>query len=327
MRYGLHTVADLRTRLNNLYPFRILSAHTETEHFYEREDTGKVVASVTSRLSFVDKPYLKKWYAKKAIEHIKDNLPRLLAGDEGVLAEASGAAERSRDFSAGVGTSAHDAVDRWLSRWIESDTRPDYSAVICLEELCKEHGVEPKGEEIAACRSFDKFIEETEIIPIASEIRIWYEEGKDAFAGTVDAIFLYLKTRKGREGRKDCAHDYETQASGVWWCAACGREVDVELILNDWKSSNTIRGKDDYALQSTAYRKAIEKASGIKFSGVWVIRLSKEKAEYEICAVTDGKQAWLEWIAISRAFDARSTREVKSLLEPLEGKKVISLYD
>ena len=317
---------SIRTSLDSAWKFVVIPCHTADAHFYKREDTGRLAASVTTKLSFVAKPYLQTWYVTKAIDHVHENLDRLLAGDKGVLTEAGSAAVRSRDRSADIGTSAHDAFDKNLTRWLQGGTRPD-SAVTDINALCQEKGVEPRGEEIAACRSYDKFLDENEIIPLASEIRVWYEEGKDCYAGSVDAVFLNLTVHKGREGDKDHAHDYTAQAGGIWWCA-CGRETEPKLILNDWKTSNTIRGKDDYALQSVAYAQAIEKATGLKFDGIWVIRFNKKYADYEICAVTDRKSAWKEFISISRAFDAKNERTVRpSLLEPLKTKQVFSLYD
>lgn len=319
-----YDVAILRSTLDGAWAHGIDPCHTAEAHFYKRKDTGRVASSVTTKLGFVSKPYLQTWYVKRAIEHVRENLDRLLSGDEGVLAEAGGAAIRSRDTSAEIGTSAHDAFDRNLTRWIAQGTRPG-SAVEDLNALCEAKGVTPRGEEIAACRSYDRFLDENEIIPLASEIRIWYEEGKDCYAGSVDAVFLSLKVHKERIGEEGHIHDYTPQESGIWWCA-CGREVDPKLILGDHKTSNAIRGKDDYAQQSVAYAKAIEKETGLKFDDIWVMRYGKGRAEYEVCAVTDRKQAWEEFIAISRAYDRKKERgEHASLLEPLTTKQVIRI--
>lgn len=320
-----YDVARLRSRLRNSLSFTVESAHTEHAHRYQRTDTGRLAWSVTTKLGFVDKPWLSAWRIKRAVEYIRENLPRLLAGDEGVLAEASGAGDRFRDKAAGIGTTAHDAFDSFLTEWIDKDKRPEGSSVVFLEANCRKAGTEPRGEEIAACRSFDLFVEGHEIIPLASEIRVWYEEGKDCFAGTVDACFLWLTVYKGREGDKGHAHSYTPQTSGQWWCT-CDREVTPALVLADWKSSNSIINHDDYALQGTAYIKAIEKAVGVRFDAGWVVRVGKTRAEYQVCRIVDTKQAWREFITISRAFDSKEEREKKGLLEDMAKKEKISLY-
>lgn len=323
--YGLNDIEGLRSRLNSCFP-PIATRHTETQHFYERTDTGRVAASVTGRLGFVAKPYLQTWYAKLAIEHVDQGRSLCVTEEDWqlLLDGAKGAAVRSRDTSAEIGTSAHDAFDGYLTSWIQNGTRPD-SAVSILEDTCNRLRVPPRGEEIAACRSFDKFIAENEIIPLVSEIKVWYEEGKDCFAGSVDAAFLWFKVRKDRTGQSETldgqthSHDYVLQESGIWWCY-CGREVESRLILGDWKTSNSIKGKDDYAQQSTAYAVAIEKAAKLKFDAIWIVRFNKAHADYEIAKVGDRKAAWKEFLTISRAFDAKEARGKDSLLAPFEKK-------
>lgn len=331
-KYGPDDIESLRSLFNSCFPL-ISTQHTETEHFYKNENSGRIVASVTGRLSFVSKPYLQTWYAKLAIEHIDQGRPFCSTEEdwEVLLEGAKGAAVRSRDTSAEIGTSAHDAYDKYLASWIRTGTRPD-SAVDTLTELCAEKNVEARGEEIAACRSFDRFIAEQEIIPLTSELKVWYEAGKDCFAGSVDAAFLWLRPRKGRvgetevvdlEGNKHIAHDYIPQEdSAVWWCPPCGREVEPQLVLGDWKTSNSIKGKDDYAQQGTGYAKAIEIAAKVRFDGIWVVRFNKGYASYEIAKVRDRKAAWQEFLTISRAFDAKEARGKESLLGPLEEKVI-----
>lgn len=323
-KHKSYDLVPLRERINNAFSYRIVPAHTSEGHFYQREDTGKVAASVTTKLAFVSKGYLHKWYSKMAVEHVRANLERLVHGDLSVLDEAQHAGERSRDDSAGIGTTAHGAVDAYNTEWIKSGSRPA-SAVNFLAEGSR-------GEEIAACRSFDKFISENEVLPVASEIQIWYEKWKDCYAGTVDSIFLFREVYKERCGKEGCkaianigAHDYERQTNGILWCIECNREVTEKFILGDIKTSNTIKGKSEYAHQTEAYARAIETAVGIKFEAVWILRLEKSKADYEILKVGNRKQAWKEWLAISRAYDLSRERGEEELLVPLVERDVITI--
>lgn len=321
----MYDVTTIQSSLRRAFPAdRIISDHSDDNHYYKDAITGKRTASVTTRLSFVSKPYLQTWYAKRAVEFIRENLPVLLGGEMSILDDALGAATRSRDSSAQIGTNAHEAYDRYLQEWIRTGRRPDKSSAQWLDPGAS-------GDEICATRSFDRFLNETELIPVASEIRVWYEKGTDCFAGTVDALFILLTVRKGRQGQQGqqgCAHDYSYQeASKVFWCVRCGRECDAKLILGDHKTSNSIKGKDDYAQQGNAYAKAIEIATGIKIDEVWVMRYGKSKAEYEVARVTDRKQAWREFVAISRAFDTVASRGDGLLLAPLKEKITASLYD
>lgn len=311
-----YDVVDLRARIASAFPFRIIPAHTAEGHFYKREDTGRVAASVTTKLGFVAKGYLYKWYAKLAAEHVRTNLDRLLSGDLTVLDEAQHAGEKSRDDSAGIGTTAHGAIDAYNTKWIKSGVRP-----ASAKDFLKEGS---RGEEIAACRSYDKFLDEHEIIPLASELQVWYEVGKDCYAGTIDSIILSLEVYKERNGSSECKHDYVPQPSGIYWCATCQRETKARLILGDVKTSNTIKGKSEYAHQTEAYARAVQSALGIKFDAVWILRFDKSRADYEILKIGDRKQAWKEWLAISRAYD-RSHERVGELLVPLTEREVIKI--
>lgn len=320
-RFKSYDISELRTRLASCFP-PVVPRHTATAHYYERTDSGRVTASVTTKQSFVGKSYLKQWAVNVGIDLIEANFDRLNTADWPlILAEARQAHTGSLEQSADIGTTAHKAIDRYLRDWISKGSRAETSAAFLGSNSTR-------GEEIAACRSFDRLIKDLELIPVASEISIWYETLRDCFAGNVDAIFILRSPRQDREGNKECTHDYARQPSGVLWCAkaGCGREVTESLILIDWKTSNSIREKSDYAQQSEAYARAIEKAAGIRFKEVWIVRLSKARAEYEICKVADRKQAWKEFIAISRAYDIKEVRgEQRSLLVPLLTREVINI--
>lgn len=318
----MYDIVVLKTRLASAFPLdSIVADHTDNEHYYRNTQTGTRAASVTTKLGIINKGYLQAWYAKLTVEYIRERLSLLCAGDLSVLESARGAASRSRDTSAEIGTSAHDAYDRYLTEWITIGSRPDTPSRNFLSP-------EAGGDEICATRSFDRFLNEVEIIPVASEIKVWYEHGNDCFAGTVDALFIVLTVRKDRSGDPRCQHDYQYQeGSKVFWCPVCDRECNAKLVLGDHKTSNSIKGKDDYAQQGNAYAKAIEKATGIKIDEVWVMRYGKTKAEYEVMKVKNRKQAWAEFLGISRAYDIIAARGEQSLLVPLKEKVTQSLYD
>jgi len=318
-------VDTIRDRLRSAFPV-IRAAHTEEGHRYYNEGSGEHAWSVTTKLGFVAKGYLPRWYSKRSVEHIRENLSLLCSGELSVLEQALTAGEDSRDTSGRIGTSSHEAVEHYLTAWIDHKARPHGSVAQYLNG-------EPRGEEVAACRSFDRLIAENEIIPLASELRVWYKNSRDSFAGTVDAVLLKFVVRNGREGqegvrdlfgKEHTVHDYVHQKGRIFWCPACGREVKAYLILADWKTSNNIKEKDDYAQQDVAYAKAVEKATGLKFDELWVVRLDKHQAAYEICKVNDRKAAWNEFIKISRAFDERQKR-TEYLLAPLADRKVIKI--
>lgn len=304
-----YDVSHLRDLFASCMP-PIVARHTETAHRYENENTGKLAWSTTTQLGIVDKSkWLKGWAAKKAVEHVRSNRERLSGYEfDTVLDEASRAHSVRLDEASGWGTTAHSAYDRFMQSWLDNDTQPEESCVRFLEENCRKEGVEPKGEEIAACRSFDLFLREEEVIPLASELQCWYEKKEIVFAGTVDSVLLWLRPRKGRVGTLHGKHDYVQQDTSTLWCAVCNREVDPVLTLGDWKTSGSIK-KDEYCWQTVSYAKAIEEAAGVTFDEILIVRFSKQKAEYELVRVADRKRAWDEFKAISKCFSALQDRE------------------
>lgn len=312
-----YDLLSLREILHKAFPEGlVLADHDQTGHWYKNSKTNGRAASVTTKQNVVSKPYLRQWSANRAVEYISANIDRLRSGDVSVLDEARRAHTMELETAGSIGTTAHDAIDKFCQRWIDTG-HTEGSAADYLDPSAR-------GEEVAACRSFDKFREEVEFTPIASEIKVWYEEGKDCYAGTVDSVLIVREVYKGLAGTTGCKHDYSQQGSPILWCVECGRTVKEKLILGDWKTSNQISNKDEYAEQTEAYARAIEKGTGLKFDGIWVIRFDKSKAEYEIMKVADRPRAWRRFLQTSRLFDARMKSD-EPLLEPLVKRKIITL--
>jgi len=64
---------------------------------------------------------------------------------------------------------------------------------------------------------------------------------------------------------------------------AIGRGRNGELIVVDWKTSNAIR--NEYALQLSAYAKALEEMQGEPVSEGWIVRFGKKGVEFETCKI------------------------------------------
>lgn len=313
-----YEISELREQLALAFPRGLIEAdHTETEHWYKNTRTGVRAASVTTKQSVVGKGYLKQWAVNRAVEHAIQNVARINNGDSSVFDEARRAHTNELETAGNIGTKAHGAFDLFCQHWIETGERWGETAQFLKEGA--------RGEEIAACRSFDKFKAEVEFVPIASELKIWYEKGGDVFAGTVDSVLAVREPYKELVGDTRCNHDYAPQRPPILWCTRCGRTVKQKVVLGDWKTSNQINNKDEYAEQTVAYERAIALKLGSKFiQDIWVVRLSKERAEYEIMRVSDRAGAWKRYLATSRLFDTRMNIP-GPLLEPLQKKLIITI--
>lgn len=311
----------LREELKAAFPEGlVVSDHDDTGHWYKNTETGKRAASVTTKQGIAAKGFLKQWAVNRAIEHVRDQQLRLPAELEAVLEEAKYAHKTTLESAGDIGTKTHNAVEDFCEDWIKFG-RPAKSAMSYLKEGSP-------LETIATARSFDLVRKDFNFIPIAVETRVWYEKGKDCYAGTTDMVCLFFEPIKVNPcnmldelGIHDLTANSESKTT---WCPTCDSTFSPKLMLWDWKSSNQVQQKEDYAEQAAAYAKAIEVKTGWKFDGIWVIRLSKVKAEYEVVVVNDTKRAFDNFIATSRHFDQKHKSE-QSLLTPLKTKNVIRI--
>lgn len=314
----VYAIDRLRAELDTAFPEGSIRAeHTTTQHYYRDVRSGVLAPSVTTIQQILSKPYLRQWAVNQTIEYIRIHHERYTDGEHlEVLAEAKNAHHNTRDQAAEWGTKAHGAFEDYLNEWIKEGVRPQKSAAVYLKE-----GAD--AEEIAACRSFDKFLDENEIVPIASEKQVFYNKGGVLFAGTVDSVIIVREVYKDRVGDKTCQHDYAPQDKKLW-CVKCNREVREKLVLGDWKTSNHLNGKNEYATQTTAYSKSIEYAVKWKFKEIWVVRFDKKFAHYDIVKVADRERAWELFKANARHYNILSKQE-DTLLEPLKVKNIIKL--
>lgn len=311
--YEVHT---LRSELAHAFPSgKVEPAHTQRGHFYKIEGRGDVAPSVTTVQSIESKSYLKQWAVNRAVEYINDNLPQLCSGDTGVLEHARYAHRRELDFAGEVGTTAHDAAEKYVKHWIETGEKKE-SATEFL-------GADALPEEIAGTRSFDKFIKENELMPIGSEVRVWYSKGKDVYAGTIDSIYLMGEVYKNRDGSMTCAHDYSPQGNGRQWCVKCGRMIVWKLVEIDYKTSNTVDGKNDYAEQVVAYAHAVEKITKWKFDDILILQLDKKKAKYTMFRVNNRARALKRFLVTLRHYVEKP--EDENLLTPIYEKLIIKI--
>lgn len=320
----IYDIPRLRAQLTSAFPEgSIVGEHTATEHWYRNRGTGQLAPSVTTIQSILTKPYLRQWSVNQAIRHISAEL--FVPGQvihveserfEEILKQSSRAHENTRDQAAEWGTKAHQAFEDYLNDWINTGTH---------KESAKDYLKEGAAiEEIAACRSFDRFVGENEIVPIAAELKVWYDKAGVTFAGTADAIVVVRDVYKDRVGGQGCNHDYAPQEKKLW-CCMCGREVTERLVLGDWKTSNVVAGKNEYAFQTSAYAKSIEIQTNWKFKDVWIVRFDKAKADYEIVKVIDRKKSFSVFCSIAKTFKKMKEIENIKLLEQNNKKHIITI--
>ncbi|MEA3399326.1 MAG: hypothetical protein U9R00_02315, partial [Patescibacteria group bacterium] len=100
-----------------------VAKHDATGHQYLNSKTGELVRSVTTIIgSILAKPHLIKWAAKMSVEWllIEDRLEKLRdpATYNEILNGAILAHTDIRDSAGGIGTQAHNAIEKYIKEWI-----------------------------------------------------------------------------------------------------------------------------------------------------------------------------------------------------------------
>lgn len=314
---------ELREKINSVfYEGRVIPRHTETQHFYEDVTDNEIYASVTTKCALLSRDYYKQMAADKAVDHIVENIPRFSKMEPEEITEVFSYAreahkhdlKRAGDF----GTHGHDLVDRYVTEWIKTGSRPTDIKALVTPEI--------SNEGVCAGLSAVKFFDEFTLFPIVSERKVLSKKHK--YAGTLDSLFLVGEVYKGRVGEPRCNHWWFEKSGGKIKCDACKREEQLVLSLLDWKTSNQIFGvgsmsKFDYAMQVAAYSMAIKEMTKLTCKKHWIVRLDKKTPSYEIGVIADIKKAGKAFLAINEV--SNYARSPQPPIEPLFKKQVITL--
>lgn len=158
------------------------ACHDVFGHHYRSTETGVVVDSVTTKIS-IEKPHLKKWYAKLALEWMETRWRELTPENRAEMFNAAVlAGQDSRDAAGGIGTSGHEIIDLYLKSWLKTQKKPSN-----IQDFVQSK--EPDFRIIAAIRSAEKLFLKYNVVPIASELLVGDESL--GVAGTMDLLALF----------------------------------------------------------------------------------------------------------------------------------------
>lgn len=157
------------------------TAHDGSGHRYRNTITGNLQRSVTTKLGILSKPHLTKWSINMAIQwlQVEDRWQRLNHDSwrEEMINGAQMAHLDVRDDAGGVGTQAHNAIERYINDWIASGVRPADMKSFALPTD------DPRA--IASMRAVEMFFVKHDIVPIASELLVGMDKHS---AGTLDFL-------------------------------------------------------------------------------------------------------------------------------------------
>lgn len=235
---------------------------------FNAEGKREELDSVTTVLSVIDKPYLKQWAVKLAIESLKSNMlqpdgrikdfstEELYAWFE----EARYKHKEKLNEAGDIGHIAHNALEDAIQHAI------DFTGGVVLNcPQVKDDPYNPAPPENlrkaqnCADRAFEWMV--------AHNVRWLHTERK-----TYSLEYNYVGTLDGDALIDSCTDRF---------CKGCrGRVFKDRRAITDWKSSNQL--SDGYAYQTAAYQFShIEEFAELEIPDRWIMRLGKEEGDFE----------------------------------------------
>lgn len=296
-------VLELRAMVKEKLPTSlVIPEHDHMGHHYRYLPTNKVYDSVTTKSGILDNPRLKRWAANLAVQYIDRNWNVIASSHnkEDHYKAAVLAHEDELHDAGDIGTQGHQAIERYLQRWIDTNIKPADIRKFILGEDSRLWAI---------TRSAEMFINDFGMIPIASEIFV--ASPRHEYAGTLDCLALLLKERspgtKAMFGEHQCIESWgepteKSLRAKYWQCSECGRVVEPVFAIVDWKTSNSI-DKPEYAMQVAAYWQALVELTGLRPKELVIVRLDKDKARYEVMRVQDRPAAFRAFKHVTKVYD------------------------
>ena len=264
----------------------VVPAHTDEGHFYKHTGVNETYASVTTKGHISESDQLKLWAASQAVKYIDKNWDTITPENKKGIFQAAIMSHKDQFEEAGdIGTWGHGIVDEYLKWWLRFKTRPPDIRKFVKTEDSRLYAI---------TRSAELFCKDFQFIPIASELRI--ASVKHEFGGTLDALGMVKSPLKKKH----------------------------VFAVVDWKTSNSI-DKPEYALQTSAYWGGFYEMTGIRPQIIFIVRLDKTQAKYEVMQVNKPGEAYRTFLHATKIYDWLHNKKDK--LTPLNKKEKVSIYE
>jgi len=160
-----------------------IAEHDEYGHKYRNTRTNKTQVSVTTKLQVISRPHLIPWAVKCGALWLMegDRAQKLLNPNatEAMIQGMQMASTDIRDSAGGLGTQAHNAIERYINEWTALGKLPE--DIKAFAKPTDEAGA------IASMRAAEKWFKSKDIVPVVAEILV----GNDKFsAGQLDFLCL-----------------------------------------------------------------------------------------------------------------------------------------
>jgi len=268
-------IEDIQEILAKSIPQGIVSPeHDDFGHKYRHMPTNQLFASVTTKTSVLSSEHLKKWAARLAVEHIDRNwdlLNDLSPKEREAHYKAAILAHEDTLKDAGdIGTRGHEAVERYLNRWIDSGKRPDDIRRFIIGEDSRLWAI---------TRSAEQFCKDFEVIPIASELKV--ASVRHAFAGTLDSLML---VKKG-DGYVLAIVDFKTSNS-------VEKAEYAMQVAAYWQALNEMTRRNPKIARTGIYPEELI-----------ILQLDKYKMKYNVVKVVSRPESFRAFLNVSKVYD------------------------
>jgi len=290
------TLEQIQNIIREKVTGKIEACHDDFGHHYKFVNTDVIVDSVTQK-NVLDKPHLVPWAIGLAIvfleeenrfERLKDDKER-----EDLIRAAKLQYTDVRDNAGTIGGQAHDAIEDYTNKWIQTGQRPEDIKLFVYDTVQEEplvvngigmgtksyylkNGKQVNYKAIGGARSAEAAYKDYGVTPVACELLVGVQQHG---AGTLDLLVL---NRKG------------------------------ELELWDWKTSNNVN--DFYALQVSAYARFFEIMTGLKIKRCRIFKIDKTSDAFKPYDVPDIRGNFKIFKALSLVADWTTSRK-KKLIE------------
>lgn len=242
--------------------------------YYRFNDEGdrEIIDGVTTVLNVINKPYLKEWAVKLAIEAIRQRMMEpdgalVHLGTEDFLAllhEAKNKHKEKLNEAGDIGTLAHNSLEVAIQFAIDNTN----GVVLACPTVPANDGIPEENTRKAqnCVNAAFKWMQDHNVRWLHTERKIY--SLKYNYCGTLDGDALI-----------DSCNDK--------FCKGCrGRQFKDRRAITDWKSSNQL--SDSYAYQTASYQFAhIEEFGNLYIPDRWIMRLGKEDGDFEAWYLPD----------------------------------------
>lgn len=230
-----------------LPPGAVVPQHTADGHFYG-VPSGGVYPSVTGKLGHIKDESIQNFAMNSALKYIEEHMHETIVDGQVDLIKAIELFDEAKKTPSGllhaagdIGSKIHDRREEYFQAWIDSDQvdRPNIRTFIREDD----------DKRLVACMlGLDKFLFETNYIPIRCEVMVYSD--KYNIAGMLDDIGIM-------------------KHNGKW-----------VLTLMDLKTSNQM--KAHYWLQVAMYHMMFRDLTGLKPKRNIICKVNKDYPEYKL---------------------------------------------